>query len=219
MALLECKNVCVNYGSFEACKNVTFLINQGDYVCVVGANGSGKSTLVQATLGLTKIKSGSILRNKIGIGYLPQKNIISRDFPATVKEVVLSGCTANGKIFFSKNDRENAKKQMARLGLDSIENRPFSDLSGGQQQRVAVARALVTRPKILFCDEPTGNLDPARSLEIMSLLQEINNLGATILVVTHEMDLVERFSKRVIAIDDGVVVSDGMGGYYKYEDQ
>ena len=121
MALLECKNVCVNYGSFEACKNVTFQINQGDYVCVVGANGSGKSTLVQATLGLTKIKSGSILRNKIGIGYLPQKNIISRDFPATVKEVVLSGCTANEKIFFSKNDRENAKKQMARLGLDSID--------------------------------------------------------------------------------------------------
>lgn len=124
MALLECKNVCVNYGSFEACKNVTFQINQGDYVCVVGANGSGKSTLVQATLGLTKIKSGSILRNKIGIGYLPQKNIISRDFPATVKEVVLSGCTANGNIFFSKNDRENAKNRWRGLVLIQSKTAP-----------------------------------------------------------------------------------------------
>lgn len=188
MALLECKNVCVNYGSFEACKNVTFQINQGDYVCVVGANGSGKSTLVQATLGLTKIKSGSILRNKIGIGYLPQKNIISRDFPATVKEVVLSGCTANGNIFFSKNDRENAKKQMARLGLDSIENRPFSDLSGGQQQRVLLARALCAAKQLLVLDEPVTGLDPFVTDELYSIIRKLNKEEhIAVLMVSHDV--------------------------------
>ena len=86
---------------------------------------------------------------------------------------------------------------------------------GGEQQRLAIARALVNNPSTIIADEPTGNLDPARSLEIMSLLQEINNLGTTMLVVTHELDLVERFHKRVIAIDEGVVVHDGMDRYYE----
>ena len=94
-----------------------------------------------------------------------------------------------------------------------------TELSGGEQQRLAIARALVNNPSTIIADEPTGNLDPARSLEIMSLLQEINNLGTTILVVTHERDLVERFGKRVIVLDEGLVVSDGMDGYYNYEDQ
>ena len=92
-------------------------------------------------------------------------------------------------------------------------------MSGGEQQRLAIARALVNNPSTIIADEPTGNLDPERSFEIMALLQEINNLGTTVLVVTHEKELVERFDKRVIAIDDGVVISDGMDGYYRYEDQ
>ena len=92
-------------------------------------------------------------------------------------------------------------------------------MSGGEQQRLAIARALVNNPSTIIADEPTGNLDPARSFEIMALLQEINNLGTTILVVTHEKDLVEMFGKRVIAIDEGVVVSDGMEGYYSNENQ
>ena len=87
-------------------------------------------------------------------------------------------------------------------------------MSGGEQQRLAIARALVNNPSTIIADEPTGNLDPARSLEIMSLLQEINNLGTTMLVVTHAHDLVERFNKRTIVIDDGIIVSDGMDGYH-----
>jgi len=90
-------------------------------------------------------------------------------------------------------------------------------LSGGEQQRLAIARALVNNPSTIIADEPTGNLDPARSLEIMSLLQEINNLGTTILVVTHEMDLVERFGNRVIELNEGLVVSDGLDGYNENE--
>ena len=92
-------------------------------------------------------------------------------------------------------------------------------MSGGEQQRLAIARALVNNPSTIIADEPTGNLDPARSFEIMALLEEINNLGTTVLVVTHARDLVERFGKRVIAINDGLVVSDGMEGYYSHEDQ
>ena len=105
------------------------------------------------------------------------------------------------------------------VGLESKSRRHPSELSGGEQQRLAIARALVNNPSTIIADEPTGNLDPAMSLEIMSLLQESNNLGTTMLVVTHEKDLVERFAKRVIAIDEGLVISDGMDGYYRYEDQ
>ena len=99
------------------------------------------------------------------------------------------------------------------VGMADKARRHPTELSGGEQQRLAIARALVNNPSTIIADEPTGNLDPARSLEIMSLLQEINNLGTTMLVVTHELDLVDRFAKRVIAIDDGLVISDGMDGY------
>ena len=101
------------------------------------------------------------------------------------------------------------------VGLDTKSRRHPTELSGGEQQRLAIARALVNNPSTIIADEPTGNLDPARSLEIMTLLQEINNLGTTMLVVTHDMKMVERFAKRVISIDDGVIVRDGMDGYYQ----
>ena len=105
------------------------------------------------------------------------------------------------------------------VGLTGKERRHPNEMSGGEQQRLAIARALVNNPSTIIADEPTGNLDPARSFELMSLLQEINNLGTTMLVVTHAKELVERFHKRVIAINDGLIVSDGMDGYYRYEDQ
>ena len=105
------------------------------------------------------------------------------------------------------------------VGLNEKETRHPGELSGGEQQRLAIARALVNNPSTIIADEPTGNLDPVMSLEIMSLLQEINNLGTTMLVVTHAQDLVRRFNKRTIVINDGLIVSDGMDGYYGYEDQ
>ena len=105
------------------------------------------------------------------------------------------------------------------VGLEGKAKRRPGELSGGEQQRVAIARALVNNPSTIIADEPTGNLDPARSYEIMMLLEEINNLGTTVLVVTHEQELVDRFTKRVIAIGDGLVTSDGMDGYYHNEEQ
>jgi cell division transport system ATP-binding protein len=115
--------------------------------------------------------------------------------------------------------RERVPYVLNLVGLDTKSRRHPGELSGGEQQRLAIARALVNNPSTIIADEPTGNLDPARSLEIMSLLTEINNLGTTMLVVTHERELVDRFPKRVIAIDDGRVISDGMDGYYYHEDQ
>ena len=113
--------------------------------------------------------------------------------------------------------RERVPYVLELVGLENKANRHPGEMSGGEQQRLAIARALVNNPSTIIADEPTGNLDPARSFEIMSLLQEINNLGTTVLVVTHEKNLVELFAKRVIAIDDGYVVSDGREGYYGNE--
>ena len=103
------------------------------------------------------------------------------------------------------------------VGLENKGRRLPNELSGGEQQRVAIARALINNPTMIIADEPTGNLDPARSFEIMLLLEQINALGTTVMVVTHEKGLVDRFTKRVIAIDEGKVISDGMDGYYNYE--
>jgi cell division transport system ATP-binding protein len=100
------------------------------------------------------------------------------------------------------------------VGLTHKANQYPDQLSGGEQQRVAIARALANNPSVIIADEPTGNLDPARSLEIMSLLEKINSMGTTILVVTHERELVNRFDKRVVAIESGRIISDGAGGYY-----
>jgi len=114
-----------------------------------------------------------------------------------------------------KEIRERVPYVLELVGLDTKSRRHPNELSGGEQQRLAIARALVNNPSTIIADEPTGNLDPARSLEIMTLLQEINNLGTTVLVVTHDMKMVERFAKRVISIDEGNIVSDGLDGYYQ----
>jgi cell division transport system ATP-binding protein len=115
--------------------------------------------------------------------------------------------------------RERVPYVLELVGLENKSRRHPGELSGGEQQRLAIARALVNNPSMIIADEPTGNLDPARSLEIMDLLNEINKLGTTVLVVTHEIELVERFGRRVIAIDDGVVISDEMDGYYYNENE
>lgn len=119
----------------------------------------------------------------------------------------------------NKEIRKRVPYLLNLVGLESKAKMRPSELSGGEQQRVAIARALVNNPTTIIADEPTGNLDPARSLEILMLLEKINELGTTVLVVTHEKDMVNDFSKRVIAIDGGRIISDGLGGYYNYEEQ
>ena len=210
----------------QALRGVSMQIEDGEFAFLVGPSGSGKSTIIKLITGELKPTSGTVHVNgyslerirKREIPYLRRTiGVVFQDFrlidTMTVYDNVAFAMRAIGAR--SREVKERVPYILELVGLESKSRRHPSELSGGEQQRLAIARALVNNPSTIIADEPTGNLDPARSLEIMSLLQEINNLGTTMLVVTHERDLVERFGKRVIAIDEGLVVHDGMDGYYR----
>ena len=209
----------------EALRGITMQVEDGEFCFLVGASGSGKSTIIKLITGELKPTSGTVHVNgyslerirKREIPYLRRTiGVVFQDFRLienkTVYENVAFAMRAIGAR--EKEIRARVPYILELVGLENKSRRHPKELSGGEQQRVAIARALVNNPNMIIADEPTGNLDPARSLEIMSLLQEINNLGTTVLVVTHAKDLVERFGKRVIAIDEGQIVHDGMDGYY-----
>ena len=214
----------------HALRGITMQIEDGEFAFLVGPSGSGKSTIIKLITGELKPTSGTVHVNgyslerirKREIPYLRRTvGVVFQDFrlidTKTVYENVAFAMRAIGAR--EKEIRERVPYILDLVGLETKSRRHPNELSGGEQQRLAIARALVNNPSTIIADEPTGNLDPARSLEIMSLLQEINNLGTTMLVVTHAHDLVERFNKRVIAIDEGLVISDGMDGLRSYENQ
>lgn len=214
----------------KALRGVTMQIEDGEFVFLVGPSGSGKSTIIKLITGELKPTSGTVHVNgyslerirKREIPYLRRTvGVVFQDFRLIETKTVYDNVAFAMRVIGAreKEIRERVPYLLDLVGLETKSRRHPGELSGGEQQRLAIARALVNNPSTIIADEPTGNLDPARSLEIMSLLQEINNLGTTMLVVTHERDLVERFSNRVIAIDEGVVISDGMDGYYNYENQ
>ena len=209
----------------HALRGVTMQIEDGEFVFLVGPSGSGKSTIIKLITGELSPSSGAVHVNgyslerirKREIPYLRRTiGVVFQDFRLienkTVFDNVAFAMRAIGAT--EKEIRVRVPYILELVGLENKAHRRPTEMSGGEQQRLAIARALVNNPSTIIADEPTGNLDPERSLEIMSLLQEINNLGTTVLVVTHAKDLVERFGKRVIAINEGVVVHDGMDGYY-----
>ena len=208
----------------QALRGVSLQIEDGEFAFLVGPSGSGKSTIIKLITGELKPTSGSVHVNGYSLERIRKKEIpylrrtvgvVFQDFRLidnmTVYENVAFAMRVIGAS--EKEIKERVPYVLELVGLENKSGRHPGELSGGEQQRLAIARALVNNPSTIIADEPTGNLDPARSLEIMTLLQEINNLGTTLLVVTHEMDLVQRFAKRVIAIDEGLVISDGMDGY------
>ena len=225
--MIEFTDVTKSYSvGTQALRGVTMQIEDGDFAFLVGPSGSGKSTIIKLITGELKPTSGTVHVNgyslerirKREIPYLRRTvGVVFQDFrlieSKTVYENVAFAMRAIGAR--TAEIKQRVPYILELVGLESKSRRHPNELSGGEQQRLAIARALVNNPSTIIADEPTGNLDPALSLEIMSLLQEINNLGTTMLVVTHERDLVERFGKRVIAIDEGVVVHDGMDGYYR----
>ena len=229
--MIEFTNVTKSYSvGTQALRGVTMQIEDGDFAFLVGPSGSGKSTIIKLITGELRPTSGTVHVNgyslerirKREIPYLRRTvGVVFQDFrlieTKTVYENVAFAMRAIGAR--EREIRDRVPYILELVGLETKSRRHPTELSGGEQQRLAIARALVNNPSTIIADEPTGNLDPARSLEIMSLLQEINNLGTTILVVTHEKDLVERFGKRVIVLNEGLVISDGMDGYYSYEDQ
>ena len=214
----------------KALDGVSLSIEDGEFVFLVGPSGSGKSTIIKLITGEIKPTSGAVHVNGYSLERIRRREIpylrrtvgvVFQDFRLIANKTVYENVAFVMRAIGAREReiRERVPYVLELVGLDTKTRRHPGELSGGEQQRLAIARALVNNPSPIIADEPTGNLDPARSLEIMSLLTEINNLGTTMLVVTHERDLVERFPKRVIAIDDGRVISDGMDGYYYHEDQ
>ena len=229
--MIEFTDVVKSYTKGNTALNgVSMQIEDGEFVFLVGPSGSGKSTIIRMITGELRPTSGTVHVNGYSLDHIRKREIpylrrtvgvVFQDFRLIPNMTVYDNVAFAMRVIGAREReiRERVPYVLELVGMDDKSRRHPTELSGGEQQRLAIARALVNNPSTIIADEPTGNLDPARSLEIMSLLQEINNLGTTVLVVTHEMDLVQRFGKRVIAIDDGLIISDGMDGYYRYENQ
>jgi len=203
MALITCKNVTMKYDGHTAVDNISFTVDEGDYLCIVGENGSGKSTLIKGLLGLKKPVDGKISYSGIAqneIGYLPQQTTTQKDFPASVYEVVLSGCLNRRGIipFYSKNDKQRAEDNMAWLEISHVQKKCYRELSGGQQQRVLLARALCATEKLLLLDEPVAGLDPVITAELYTLINNLNKSGITVIMVSHDIRSAVQYGDRIL---------------------
>ena len=225
--MIRMENVSKVYESSNtlALDNVSLDIDEGEFVFLVGPSGSGKTTLMKLITGEIRATSGSVLVNdydmvRIKRSKLPMMRrtlgVIFQDYRLIEDMTVYDNVAFAMRVVGAKKAeiKERVPYVLDLVGLEGREKRLPSELSGGEQQRVAIARALVNNPRMLVADEPTGNLDPVRSLELMLLFEKINEMGTTVLVVTHEKELVNAFTKRVIAIDSSHIISDETGGYF-----
>ena len=212
----------------KALDGVDLKVDDGEFVFLVGPSGSGKTTLMKLITGEIRAKSGKIIVNDFDMRKIKRRKLpkVRRTLGVVFQDYrLIENMNVYDNVAFAmrvvgarrREIRERVPYVLDLVGLSGREKRMPDELSGGEQQRVAIARALVNNPRMVVADEPTGNLDPVRSLELMLLLEKINDMGTTILVVTHEKELVNALGKRVIAIDNGHVISDGKGGYFDYE--
>ncbi len=210
MALLTIKNLSLGYDSRVIVENLNFAVNAGDYLCIIGENGSGKSTLMKTLLGLQEQIGGEIIPGdglqKNEIGYLPQQNLVQKDFPASVKEIVISGCQARCGLrpFYTKSEKQMAKDNMAKMGITDLANRCYRELSGGQQQRVLLARALCATQKVLLLDEPVSGLDPKVTIEMYSLIEDLNREGITVIMISHDIAAAVKYASHILHIGDSI---------------
>lgn len=209
MAQIICDNLTLGYENTQLLTGLSFQVNAGDYLCIVGENGSGKSTLVRTLLGLQPPVSGTI-RFADGllareIGYLPQQTEVQRDFPASVREIVLSGCQSRMGLrpFYQREERALAESNMEKLGIQVLAERCYRELSGGQQQRVLLARALCATRKLLLLDEPVSGLDPFATNEMYHLIAGLNDEGISVIMVSHDIDAALRYASHILHIGGG----------------
>ena len=229
--MIEFRNVSKVYDSngTHALSNVNIKIEDGEFVFVVGSSGAGKSTFLKLIMHEEKPTEGEIIFNDYSSATLKKKQvpyyrremgIVFQDFRLLKDRNVYENVAFAQRIVEvpAKEIRKNVPKILATVGLAGKYKAKPKQLSGGEQQRVALARALINKPSILLADEPTGNLDPKNSWEIMNLLEEINKSGTTVVVVTHNREIVNAMHKRVVTMKKGVIVSDEEEGEYIDED-
>ena len=196
----------MGYDSRKIVENLNFSVSSGDYLCIVGENGSGKTTLMKTLLHLKEPISGEILigsgLKKNEIGYLPQHTAVQKDFPASVWEIVLSGCQGRCGLrpFYNKDDKNIALNNMERMGITSLASRSYRELSGGQQQRVLLARALCATRKLILLDEPVAGLDVKAASEMYKLIAELNNEGITIIMISHDIAAAAKYASHILHI-------------------
>ena len=224
--MIELKDVTKEYQKgIVALNGINLSIEQGEFVFIVGDSGSGKSTLIKLLLKEIEPTSGEIIVNGQNLGKMKRRKVpkyrrgvgvVFQDFRLLKDRNVYENVAFAQRVIERPNRviKKRVPEILTLVGLAEKYKSFPRELSGGEQQRVALARALVNRPNILLADEPTGNLDPKNSLEIMKLLEEINERGTTVLVVTHNREIVNSFRKRVITMRKGVIVSDEEEGGY-----
>ena len=230
MDLIRIKNVKKVYkNGVTAVNDVSLNIKKGEFVFIIGETGCGKSTLIKMLYREEKPSSGQILLGGIDVGKLRNRKVykirrklgvVFQDFKLLPKLTVYENVAFALEIFGLPKDEIHKKviKVLDLVGLKAKLNQYPTNLSGGEQQRVAIARAIVNGPKLLICDEPTGNLDPKTSMEVMNVLEAINKLGTTIIMVTHDIQIVNALKKRVILLKSGIIAKEYAEGEYKDED-
>lgn len=207
MAQLICHHLSVGYDSKAVLTDLNFEVNEQDYLCIVGENGAGKSTLMKTILGLQKPVDGRIMvgdglaQNEIG--YLPQQKASQKDFPASVREIVLSGCQGRSGLrpFYNTQEKELSEDAMERMQITDLARRCYRELSGGQQQRVLLARALCATQKMLLVDEPVSGLDPKATAQMYELLEELNEIdGITIIMISHDIAAAMKYASHILRV-------------------
>ena len=227
--MIELADVSMTYSKgHEALKNINFKIGDGEFVFLVGSSGAGKSSIIKLLMKDEVPTKGTVHVNEINVAEIPHKKVaefrrkigvVFQDFKLLPDKTVFENVAYALEITEkpAKQIRREVPKILSLVGLSRKYRSYPKELSGGEQQRVAIARALVNQPSILIADEPTGNLDPTTSFEIMELLNDVNIMGTTVIVSTHEMNLVNKMKKRVIEIDGGEIVRDQQKGSYSNE--
>lgn len=210
MALLKADSLSLGYDNQAILTDLSFEINKGDYLCIVGENGSGKTTLMKTLLGLQKPYGGTITfgdgLTKKDIGYLPQQTLVQRDFPAAVREIVLSGCQAKTGLrpFYNKAEKKLAEDNMEKMGITHLKDRCYRELSGGQQQRVLLARALCATGKLLLLDEPVAGLDPKVTAEMYALIESLNKEEISIIMISHDISAALKYASHILHIGETI---------------
>lgn len=206
MIKVSFENVSLGYEGKAIAENINFSVKDGEYFFITGENGSGKTTLMKALLGQIIPQKGKIVLNSNKIGYLPQSQLVQNDFPASVREIILSGClgkNAGLRPFYLKREKKKAYDAAEKLGITDILSRSFFELSGGQKQKVLLARALCSAEDVLLLDEPVSGLDPESCEEMYNIVENLNKSGMTVIMISHDMKAVYKYAHNVFNMDKG----------------